>query len=191
MQPVPASPDITHPLRPFVRSSEGPVRALVASVEREGSGGLHFRYVLDADLSTVRIPAFSVPRQADELWKHTCFEAFVAGPPHDERYRELNFSPSTQWAAYSFERYRTSMTTVPLPSAPRVDVTRSGSQLVVDARVGMPELLPESWRASGTTLRVALSAVIEDESGRIFYWALKHAPDKPDFHHAAGFILEV
>ncbi len=37
-------------------------------------------------------------------------------------------------------------------------------------------------------LRIALSAVIEDESGRIFYWALKHAPDKPDFHHAAGFI---
>ena len=70
-------------------------------------------------------------------------------------------------------------------------MTRSGSQLVVDARVGVQGLLPQEWRASGAKLRVALSAVIEDESGHISYWALKHAPDKPDFHHAAGFILEV
>ena len=191
MQSMPASRDITHPLRPFDRSSEGPVRALAASVAREGAGGLHFRYVLDADLSAVRIPAFSAPRQADELWKHTCFEAFIAGPPRDEAYRELNFSPSTEWAAYAFERYRTGMRPVGLPSPPRVELSRSGSQLTVEARVGVQALLPESWHASGAPLRIALSAVIEDESGRISYWALKHAPDKPDFHHAAGFILEV
>jgi hypothetical protein len=191
MQPVAALRDSTQPLHPFVRSNGGPVRALVASVERGGDGGLNFRYVLDADLSAVRIPASGAPRQADELWKHTCFEAFIAGPAHDAAYRELNFSPSTEWAAYSFERYRTGMRPVSLLSTPRIDLTRSGSQLIVEARVGVQALLPESWHASGTPLRIALSAVIEDESGRISYWALKHAPDKPDFHHAAGFILEV
>jgi hypothetical protein len=192
MQPMPASSDIAHPLQPFALSSGGPVRALSASAARDGEVGLRFRYVLDADLSAVRIPALHLARQADELWRHTCFEAFVAAPSvQGDAYRELNFAPSTEWAAYSFERYRMGMAPVALSSAPRLEVSRSGSQLVVEARVGMPGLLPESWRASGARLRIALSAVIEGEDGRISYWALKHAPDKPDFHHAAGFILEV
>ena len=191
MQPMPRSPDITHPLQPFARSDEGPVRALVASVGADGEGGLCFRYVLEADLSAVRIPAFRSPRQADELWKHTCFEAFIALAPQADEYRELNFAPSTEWAAYSFESYRKGMAPVALPSAPRIEVTRSASQLIVEARVGTRGLVPASARAPGTTLRIALAAVIEDTNGRISYWALKHAPDKPDFHHAAGFILEV
>ncbi len=191
MQSVPALPDSTRPLQPFARSSEGPVRALVASAEREGDAHLRFSYALDADLNAVRVPALRSPRQADELWKHTCFEAFIAASSGGDEYRELNFSPSTEWAAYSFERYRHGMTPVTLPSAPRIDVTRSGSQLLIEARVPAQALLPEHWRTSRAKLRIALSAVIEDESGRITYWALKHAPDKPDFHHAAGFILEV
>jgi hypothetical protein len=191
MQPVSASPDITHPLQPFARSSEGPVRALVASAARDGEAGLRFRYVLDADLGALRIPALRSPRPADELWKHTCFEAFIAGASHGDEYRELNFSPSTEWAAYSFDGYRKGMAAVALLAAPRIEVTRSGTQLVLEARVGAQGLLPETWRAPGAKLRIALSAVLEDESGRMAYWALKHAPDKPDFHHAAGFILEV
>ena len=186
---MPASSDTRRPLLPFVRSSGGPVRALVASAEREGEGALRFRYQLDADLSAVRIPATSTPRQTDELWKHTCFEAFIACSPRTDAYCELNFSPSTEWAVYSFESYRAGM--VALAVAPRIDVTRAGSQLLVDARIDMRGLLPERWQAPDMKLSIALSAVIEDDSGRIFYWALKHAPDKPDFHHAAGFILEV
>jgi len=165
---------------------------LVGSAVREGAAGLRFRYVLDGDLGAMRIPASHSPRQADELWKHTCFEAFIAGPSQgEEPYRELNFSPSTEWAAYSFDSYRKGMAAVALPSAPVIEVTRSGTQLVLEARVNAQGLLPEAWRAPGTKLRIALSAVLEDESGHIAYWALKHAPDKPDFHHAAGFILEV
>jgi hypothetical protein len=183
---VHAPPDITRPLLPFARSSDGPVRALVASCEK-GEGVLRFRYMLDADLSALRIPPSRSPGRADELWKHTCFEAFVAGSPFGDGYLELNFSPSTQWAAYSFETYRKGMAPVALPAAPRVEVTGAASRLVVEAVVGMPEPVD----VPGAKLRIALSAVIEDESGRISYWALKHAPDKPDFHHAAGFILEV
>ena len=108
MRPVPASPDITRPLLPFAHASEGPVRALVASAQREGEGVLHFRYVLDAtDLSSVRIPGPRASRQVDELWKHTCFEAFIVA--RGEEYFELNFSPSTEWAAYDFDGYRAGM----------------------------------------------------------------------------------
>jgi hypothetical protein len=182
-----ASPDITRPLQPFARSSNDPVHSLVASAGRGGEGVVSFRYLLNANLSALRIPAPRSSRQADELWKHTCFEAFITHPSLGSAYIELNFSPSTEWAAYSFESYRKGMAPIALRSAPRIDVVTVGSQLVVEARVGTQEL-PGT---SNTNLKIALSAVIEDESGRVSYWALKHAPDKPDFHHAAGFILEV
>jgi hypothetical protein len=40
-------------------------------------------------------------------------------------------------------------------------------------------------------LRVALAAVIENDTGELSYWALQHAPGKPDFHHPDGFTLEL
>ena len=42
----------------------------------------------------------------------------------------------------------------------------------------------------GLDLKLALTAVVEDGSGRLSYWALRHAPGKPDFHHPDGFVLE-
>jgi len=36
-----------------------------------------------------------------------------------------------------------------------------------------------------------LSAVIEEESGTLSYWALRHAPGRADFHHPDGFALEL
>jgi len=39
--------------------------------------------------------------------------------------------------------------------------------------------------------RVALSAVIEAPDGALSYWALRHAPGKPDFHHAEAFALSL
>ena len=40
-------------------------------------------------------------------------------------------------------------------------------------------------------LRLGLCAVIEEESGVLSYWALKHRPGRPDFHHPDGFVLEI
>ncbi len=40
-------------------------------------------------------------------------------------------------------------------------------------------------------LSLGLSAVIEDRSGALSYWALKHPPGKPDFHHADSFTLQI
>jgi hypothetical protein len=40
-------------------------------------------------------------------------------------------------------------------------------------------------------LRIGLSAVIEGKDGALSYWALRHAPGKPDFHHRRAFALEL
>ena len=38
---------------------------------------------------------------------------------------------------------------------------------------------------------LGLSAVIEEHDGTLSYWALRHAPGKPDFHHRDAFALEL
>jgi len=37
--------------------------------------------------------------------------------------------------------------------------------------------------------RIGLSAVIEETDGTKSYWALRHPPGKPDFHHPDCFAL--
>ena len=40
---------------------------------------------------------------------------------------------------------------------------------------------------AGSALRLGLTAVIEDRTQGLSYWALKHAAEKPDFHRAESF----
>ena len=133
------------------------------------SGALAVQFVLDADLDRVRIPTRRRPRFVEGLWRHTCFEVFVARKG-SRVYREYNFSPSREWAAYEFSSYR----------------KRSGR------KIGRPR-----WNGRVATieargcLQIGLSAVIEERSGALSYWALRHPPGKPDFHDRRGFALEL
>lgn len=183
-----------HPLvlTPHASAAAPFVRRLEVRGESARPGELTLRYMLDADHDRIRVPARRAPRRADELWKHTCFEAFIA-PGGSGSYYELNFSPSTEWQVYSFAGYREGMARADVGAAPQISVRHlAGQQLELGATIDVRAIeklsAGSSPRASG---RLALAAVIEDENGRLSYWALKHPVDKPDFHHPAGFVLEL
>lgn len=184
-----SSPLLTHSLVPFAPERRGPVRVLTVRVERTHQT-LDLQYTLEGNLSRIRIPSRRPAVAMNELWKHTCFEAFIVPSPgadtHDAAYRELNFSPSSEWAAYSFDRYREGMAPIAMTSPPDIRTEHTVNELRVNVRVDLAPLVDTT-----RNIRLALSAVIEDDTGAISYWALKHAPDRPDFHHPAGFILEV
>ena len=163
------------------------VRGISVRLRRSADGGLALTFRLDADLARVRVPAPRRPCIAHQLWEHTCFEAFVSAP-EESGYYEFNFSPSGDWAAYRFEDYRRGMTRAPLGHAPAVRVDARPGRLALSATLELGGLgLLE--RACG--LRLALAAVLEDQQGALSYWAPAHPPGKPDFHHRAGFTLEL
>ena len=87
-----------HPANPAPPAIEIEAIALTLA-----TGAVSFRYRVQGDIHRVRLPQPGPPNRTDELWRHTCFEAFVT-PRGAERYYELNFAPSTAWAAYAFER---------------------------------------------------------------------------------------
>jgi hypothetical protein len=167
------------------------VRRVAAGAEVAAAAALlRFHYMLEADPVAIRVPALVADAgRMDKLWTHTCFEAFI-GFPESSAYLELNFSPSGQWAAYRFDSYRQGMAPA-LQAAPRVALRRLAERLELRAEVKLGSL-PSIGVGSGASrrrLRIALSTIVEDREGRLSYWALRHAPGRPDFHHPEGFAL--
>jgi hypothetical protein len=150
-------------------------------------GNLVLQYVVTGTVRDIRLPHVTAPNRSDELWQHTCFEAFVGSPP-GSGYYELNFSPSTEWAAYRFSSYRTGMSVADEIGTPRLDIETSDTCLKLKASLALNHLpkLP-----SDTIWRLGLSAVIEETNGRKSYWALAHPPGDPDFHHHDSFTHEL
>jgi hypothetical protein len=157
--------------------------AVTATLAAAEAGGLGCEFRLAADLARLRLPEGPGGRRADGLWRHTCFEAFLAAPGAAS-YCEFNFSPAGDWAAYRFDGYRAGMRPAELAAPPRIVVQRTAGALTLSAQLALAGLF-----ARGEALRVALAAVLEDERGALSYWALAHGPGAPDFHHAAGFAL--
>ena len=161
------------------------VRGIAAHVSRSPGGILAVEFGLDADLGRLRVPPPRASSLVHGLWEHTCFEAFIA-LNNTPAYHEFNFAPSGEWALYAFQSYRE---IAPLPDemvAPEMNVRCLADRLEFDAVVRLDSL---SVIHNTTPLRLALSAVIEDTSGTLSYWALRHPQGKPDFHHPDAFVL--
>jgi hypothetical protein len=163
------------------------VHGIEARVGWTQGGELATSFALKGELSRLRIPPPGPPRRADRLWQHTCFELFVS-VKGASAYHEFNFAPSGEWAAYAFRRYREAVPLAEDEIAPRITMRSARNRLDLDAIVGL-DSLPTIQRHAA--LRIALSAVVEEERGIFSYWALKHPQGKPDFHHPDGFGLEL
>jgi hypothetical protein len=175
------------PLRRHPDSLCSAVTHIDVDVARPRAGSLLLSYVVTGKIGDVRVPPVGVAARTDELWRHTCFEAFV-GSSADAAYCEFNFAPSTQWAAYRFDSYRSGMRAATEIGTPRIDVQSSPDCVTLNASLELDWL---SNLPSGARWRLGLSAVIEETSGRRSYWALAHPPGKADFHHSDCFAHEL
>ncbi len=160
------------------------VHTVTVALGWQQDGVLALTYTLTGDCTCLRIPPLQPQAQGDGLWQHTCFEAFIAAKD-SLAYWEFNFSPSSEWAVYHFRGYRDRAPDGDIDTVPKVIVSQTDVHLQLDTRICLPPLFMRQ------PLRLALSAVIEDANGKLSYWALKHPPGKPDFHHPDAFTLEL
>lgn len=175
------NPDF-HPLmaHPATPTPSG-VRVAV-HVERAAAGALALRYLVDGAIDTLCIPAPCAPKPLDGLWRHTCFEVFVASAGACA-YREFNFSPSGCWAAYAFKDTRVRRAAA-LPAWRAHSIVEHTPERLfsLSVTVPAPQLPDGSWQ-------IGLSAVLEACDGSLSYWALRHPAAQPDFHHRDSFAL--
>jgi predicted GIY-YIG superfamily endonuclease len=143
------------------------------------SGRFRLRYSVLGDIEALALPDERPPARLDELWRHTCFEAFIRSG--EAGYCEFNFSPSGEWAAYRFDSYRAGMRPLEM-AAPAIRTRTARRELCLDVQLSEPV---------GAS-HLNLTAVIEEKSGTKSFWALAHPPEgPPDFHHPACFVLEL
>src|SRR4029079_8914762 len=143
-------------------------------------------YFVTGKISEICMPPIVAPARTDELWRHTCFEAFVHASSGAEYY-EFNFAPSTQWAAYRFSSYRSGMCPAAETGPPSIEVRVSTESFTLQASLTLKHLSGSPRKALWS---LGLSALIEDTEGQKSYWALAHPPGKPDFHHADCFAYQ-
>jgi hypothetical protein len=178
------TPLLCHPSTP-----EDSLTGITIEVDSLTTDLLVLCYRIGGDIDRLELPAQAASKFQDELWKNTCLEAFI-GFPDSEVYYEFNFSPSSQWAVYRFDSYRQGVTPLHPTPPPRVIVRRRDGSLEADIDIhlgAIPGLTAEEIK--GRELRLAMTAIMKNEQGRLSYWALAHPPGRPDFHHRDGFAL--
>lgn len=178
-----------HRLHPHPSTPAPAVHSLCVDVGRSDTapGAWWLRFRLQAALEALALPppgASAGP--ADDLWRHTCFEAFV-GRAQAAAYHEFNFSPAGDWAAYAFSGPRQRASADQLPLTPRLQWQRGDDTLTLTVELPR-QALPA---ADHTDLLLGLSAVIEARDGQLSCWALAHPAPQPDFHHRAGWTARL
>ena len=165
-------------LKQHMDSRGAAIQAIEIDITREPHRFVLCYRIIGA-LADVKRPPPGAPERADNLWRTTCFEAFLA--TDDGGYYELNFSPSTEWAVYRFDGYRAGMRPSDDLGAPCITMT---------ADTDSYELLVAFGTRPNAT-RLGLCAIIEETNGTKSYWALAHPERQPDFHHAKSFALDL
>lgn len=168
-------------LIPHPRTAQSPFRAITVDASLDPSGNAAFSFAVTGEIENLQVPSPASCERADDLWRRTCFEVFIA-PSQADDYVELNFSPSTEWAAYWFDGYRRGMEKAVDCSSPRIESRTSQARFQLRAQISL------DWIKWATPWRIGLSAILLDARGEYSYWALAHPADKPDFHDRAGFI---
>ncbi len=151
---------------------------------------LHLDFVLKADLREIILPKkFEGEERVDNLWEHTCFEAFIA-LENSPQYLEVNLAPSGQWNIYEFKSYRASrleaeqVTCKPL-------VLRAKTNFNMQTKI---DLSAVSWIKNSkkdVDVQLGLTGVIELKNKLKSYCALTHKSEKPDFHRKESFIFRL
>jgi predicted GIY-YIG superfamily endonuclease len=180
--PHPARPELVEGL-PLSCHPDTPsrfIRQIHVELKFNQPDWVELKFEVHGRIDHLSVPKMVVGTRSDRLWESTCFEMFSRICDY-EAYEELNFSPSSKWAAYEFDSYRMGMRAA-LALDPKIAVDCSSSILRLTAQAALAE-------GAGPWL-LALCAVIEESDGTKSYWALAHPPGgAPDFHHPDCFAL--
>jgi hypothetical protein len=172
------------PLKLHPHSVCAAAAGIEAEITRPAGGSVLLSYTVTGTIGDLSLPQIAAPARADELWRRTCFEAFVKDAA-GEVYYEFNFAPSTRWAVYRFDRYRSGMREANEIEPPQITGQSTPGRYTLRAALSLPDVLRDR------NLRLGLAAVLEERNGNTSFWALAHPPGRPDFHHADGFALEL
>ena len=160
--------------------------SISAGVHRASPMAIEFTWTVCDPTRQVRWPKgesggiCSESQRRDELWRETCFEAFIS-PEGKRAYWELNITWDGRWNLYRFSNYRE-------PTPPEPDKSVSAVNMSISINNGDRCLRLELPLLAAGPLRIGLAAVTQT-SDQTSYWALAHTGSHPDFHRSDSFTF--
>ena len=139
-------------------------------------------YEITADLSQYNFPKETKQQRANELWRDTCFELFIANNSSQEYY-EINISSSTEWNTYHFESYKKEMQESNKFSVPSIQNQQSNNRYSFSFEMNFQEDIFEK------KLLINLAVILLDRDGVRQFYSINRREKLPNFHDRNGFDL--
>ncbi|NBP98187.1 MAG: hypothetical protein EBU51_01100, partial [Synechococcaceae bacterium WB6_3A_227] len=130
------------------------LRLAIAAVRKNKY--LYLRYQLEGPLEELLIPECKpLGIRNNNLWQHTCFEAFWA-EVNSTTYWELNYSVNSDWNIYKFSNYRSNQVEEQyIPNFKPIH-RQSKNSLSIGLTIELPACI-----AADTNLQFGFAAVLE------------------------------
>ena len=140
---------------------------------------IRLSFVVEGDLDVYIFPSKSRPQRAQELWKLTCFELFLANE-NEEEYYELNFSPSLAWNFYFLESYRGEVKEMELLNSPTIEAFEVNNEFKILFELSVENLQDFDY--------YNVACILLNKEHERTFWTIKHLKSQPDFHDKASFL---
>jgi len=178
-------PNISFHLALFPNQSDDEITHMTVSGAMQLSmKQLDITFQLAGNINVLQLPEITpTPSRTDKLWENTCFEVFVA-EPRDPNYWEYNISPSHNWAVFHFTGYRSAKS-----DELTVDKIIVNSHSISPNQYQIQTILPLPQALHNKNLQVGVSTILRDRQDTIYYYALTHLSQNPDFHDRNCFTL--
>ena len=124
-------------------------------------------------------PEKSKQKRADELWKATSFELFLANSKKEEYY-ELNFTPSLAWNFYYLSSYRTDVKEVKIISKPQIEVFSSDDKFKIVLELEVENLVEFDV--------CNVACIVLNKNNERTFWSVNHLLEVADFHERRNFL---
>jgi hypothetical protein len=158
--------------------------AIEFNCDRSSDDQLNLQFGLLGMVDRIQIPGQNPsPQRMTGLWETTCFEVFFR-VPQQEKYWEVNLSPSGDWNVFRLDRYRENLQEEQAIEALPFTVKRECDRLTLALTFDLQRL----GLACGA-IELSATSVIQEKTGEISYWAVKHAGLEADFHLRDSFVI--
>jgi len=152
--------------------------SIVANFEQK-ENHLYLSFSVKGDIDNYIFPSPSKVKRADELWKATCFELFLAHGDSKEYY-ELNISPSLAWNFYYLKDYRANIQEVKLSSPITLHTDKEKNSYTIECKLeGFDFKKFDTYN---------ITAILLTQKEERTFWSLKPMKNIPDFHNREYFL---
>ena len=167
-----------HFLKPYSKKNELTIEGILTLSSNKIS--LHFK--ITGVLKNYQFPQIDKLKRANELWKATCFELFLANSK-TKIYYEINISPTLHWNIYRLETYRAEPKELIVSSEPLIEIREDEESYEIDFELECKELNLAEFD------QYNLAVILLNIENEREFWAVNLVGESPDFHDRGRFIF--